>query len=57
LCELLGIALGAARRARLEAMGVDELEALRLALKQTRRWPEAATKVGRASPTGSAKKR
>jgi hypothetical protein len=39
LCELLGIKLGAARRARLDAMGLAELEALRTALKQTKRWP------------------
>jgi hypothetical protein len=32
----------AAQRARLEAMRVDELEALRQALKQTRRWPTQA---------------
>jgi hypothetical protein len=39
LCELLGIKLGVARRARLEAMSVAELEALRNVLKQTKRWP------------------
>ncbi len=39
LCELLGIALGPRRRARLEAMGAGELTALRTALKQHRRWP------------------
>ncbi len=38
-CELLGIALPPARRARLEAMGLGELEALRAALKRARRWP------------------
>jgi hypothetical protein len=39
LCELLGIDLPEERRARLESMGVGELEALRSALKQERRWP------------------
>jgi hypothetical protein len=61
LCELLGIALGAARRAQLEAMGVDELEALRQALKQPRRWPGAAGAKAagprQASPTAGAKRR
>jgi hypothetical protein len=41
LCELLGIELTGERRARLEAMGAGELEALRQALKQQRRWPDA----------------
>ncbi|HEU4535084.1 MAG TPA: hypothetical protein VFS00_13245, partial [Polyangiaceae bacterium] len=41
LCELLGIEPGPAERERLEAMGLDELEALRRAVKQERRWPEA----------------
>ncbi|HEU4410014.1 MAG TPA: hypothetical protein VFS43_32465 [Polyangiaceae bacterium] len=40
LCELLGLAVTDAQRAALEAMGVGELEALRQAIKQTRRWPE-----------------
>lgn len=69
LCELLGIKLGAARRTQLEAMNVDELEALRLALKQNRRWPDAAgagaprttARTSRqpqgATPTKGAKKR
>jgi hypothetical protein len=48
LCEALGVALSASRRASLEAMGVGELEALRLALKQTRRWPEGAAPKPRA---------
>jgi hypothetical protein len=39
LCEVLGIDLGAKRRARLAAMGVSELETLRAALKKHRRWP------------------
>ncbi|HEU4404300.1 MAG TPA: hypothetical protein VFS43_03275 [Polyangiaceae bacterium] len=39
LCELLGIALGPARCARLEAMSVGELDALRADLKRRRRWP------------------
>jgi hypothetical protein len=38
-CELLGIAPTEAQRASLDAMGVSELEALRAALKQHRRWP------------------
>lgn len=40
LCDVLGIALSSTRRARLEAMGLGELEALRLSLKQRRAWPE-----------------
>ncbi|HEU4409987.1 MAG TPA: Uma2 family endonuclease [Polyangiaceae bacterium] len=39
LCELLGLEVAGEQRARLEAMGVDELEALRQAIKQQRRWP------------------
>jgi hypothetical protein len=39
LCELLRIALGPKRRARLATMNAAELDALRLALKRTRRWP------------------
>jgi Putative restriction endonuclease len=39
LCEVLGVALGPARRAQLASMGVGELEALRAALKATKRWP------------------
>jgi predicted transposase/invertase (TIGR01784 family) len=39
LCELLGVERTGERVASLEAMGVDELEVLRSALKQTRRWP------------------
>jgi hypothetical protein len=42
LCELLGVALGPKRRARLAAMSADELEALRLALKRHKRWPVRA---------------
>jgi hypothetical protein len=42
LCEVLGIALDDERRARLAASGADDLEALRLALKQHRRWPDDA---------------
>jgi hypothetical protein len=68
LCELLGIKLGAARRTLLEAMNVGELEALRLALKQNRRWPDAAgagaprttartSRQPGATPTKGAKKR
>jgi hypothetical protein len=37
----LGIELGPTERAALEAMGLGELEALRRAVKQERRWPEA----------------
>jgi hypothetical protein len=36
---VLGIAPTEAQRASLDAMGVSELEALRAALKQHRRWP------------------
>ncbi|HEU4408403.1 MAG TPA: hypothetical protein VFS43_24275 [Polyangiaceae bacterium] len=39
LCELLGLEPTDAQRAALEAMGLGELEALRQALKQQRRWP------------------
>jgi hypothetical protein len=39
LCEAFGIELGPAERARLEAMGVGELEATRATLKRTKRWP------------------
>jgi putative restriction endonuclease len=50
LCEVLGVEVSALRRARLEAMTVSELEALRAALKQTRRWPLApASRRGAAS--------
>jgi uncharacterized protein len=42
LCEAFGVEVTAEQRARLEAMGVGELEALRAALKQTRRWPSPA---------------
>jgi hypothetical protein len=41
VCELMGIVLDPAQRAQLEAMSVSELEALRVALKQTRRWPSS----------------
>src|SRR5687768_776526 len=65
LCEVLGVALGPARRARLEAMGVGELEALCDALKQTRRWPgpaaagapSARPRSRGAGPKAGAKKR
>jgi hypothetical protein len=43
-CELLGIPLSPARQARLAAMGVDELEALRRALQEQRRWPRSSPK-------------
>ncbi|HEU4532964.1 MAG TPA: hypothetical protein VFS00_02555, partial [Polyangiaceae bacterium] len=39
LCDVLGIALTPARSARLEAMALDELEALCQTLRQERRWP------------------
>jgi uncharacterized protein len=39
LGELLGVAVTDEQRAQLEVMGVGELEGLRQALKQTRRWP------------------
>ncbi|HEU4408902.1 MAG TPA: HEPN domain-containing protein [Polyangiaceae bacterium] len=38
LCEAFGVAPTDEQRARLEAMGLGELEALRAAIKQTRRW-------------------
>ncbi|HEU4403862.1 MAG TPA: HEPN domain-containing protein [Polyangiaceae bacterium] len=39
LCEAFGVEVTDEQRAQLGAMGVGELEALRQALKQTRRWP------------------
>jgi predicted transposase/invertase (TIGR01784 family) len=48
LCELLNVKVGPKRRTQLEAMGVGELETLRLALKQTRRWPS----LGRSAERG-----
>ncbi|MCU0686692.1 MAG: HEPN domain-containing protein [Polyangiaceae bacterium] len=39
LCEAFGIEPTEAQRARLEAMGVSELEGLRAAIKTTRSWP------------------
>lgn len=39
LCKVLGITLGSKRRARLEAMGLAELETLCTALTQHRSWP------------------
>lgn len=42
VCELVGVVLAPAQRAQLEAMSVNELEALRLALKQTWRWPSSS---------------
>ncbi|HEU4409919.1 MAG TPA: HEPN domain-containing protein [Polyangiaceae bacterium] len=42
LCELLGLEPTGQQRARLGAMGVGELEALRAAIKRAKRWPEGA---------------
>ncbi|HEU4406366.1 MAG TPA: HEPN domain-containing protein, partial [Polyangiaceae bacterium] len=39
LCEAFGLEVTGEQRAALEAMGPGELEALRQAIKQTRRWP------------------
>ncbi|HEU4403948.1 MAG TPA: HEPN domain-containing protein [Polyangiaceae bacterium] len=39
LCEVFGLDLTPGQRAQLETMGVDDLEAVRAQLKQTRRWP------------------
>jgi uncharacterized protein len=39
LCEAFGLEPTGEQRAALEAMGVGELEALRAAIKQTKRWP------------------
>ncbi|HEU4406844.1 MAG TPA: Uma2 family endonuclease [Polyangiaceae bacterium] len=39
LCEAFGVEPTAEQRGRLDAMGVAELEGLRQALKQQRRWP------------------
>jgi hypothetical protein len=41
-CEVLAIVLTPQQRAQLEATGLGELEALRQALKQTKRWPSSA---------------
>jgi hypothetical protein len=43
LCSVLGVSLTPARRTRLEAMGVAELEALVEALRRTKRWPRMRT--------------
>jgi hypothetical protein len=40
LCDVLGVAVGPERQARLDVLSADELDALRLALKQYRRWPD-----------------
>lgn len=51
LCEVLGVSLTPMRRARLATMGINELEALREGLKQTRRWPSLRAAPARvASP-------
>ncbi|HEU4533549.1 MAG TPA: hypothetical protein VFS00_05500 [Polyangiaceae bacterium] len=66
LCEAFAIELTAARLAELEAMDVESLEALRSALKQTKRWPAPAAAraakatrpaAGKAVPKAGAKKR
>jgi hypothetical protein len=60
LCELLGVVPTDAQRTRLEAMRVDELETLRQALKQTRRWPPrvgATAGPAPGAPTTGAKRR
>jgi hypothetical protein len=58
LCEGLGIALTPARRARLEAMGAAELEALCRTVAQQQRWPATAGVTARpAAPKARAKKR
>jgi hypothetical protein len=56
LCEGLGISLTPARRARLEAMGATELEALCRALPQQGRWPSAAGASAPARPRTTAPK-
>lgn len=40
LCEAFGIELRPAERTRLKALALNELEALRQAIKQERRWPK-----------------
>lgn len=42
VCALLGIALDDARRARIEALSVEALEALLAVLTRDRTWPDAA---------------
>jgi hypothetical protein len=39
LCEVLAIEVAAGRRARMEAMTSEELDALRSAIRKQRRWP------------------
>lgn len=39
LCEALGVELDTARRARVSALSLSELEALRADIKRTKRWP------------------
>jgi hypothetical protein len=43
LCELLGIELTDVRRAQLEALDLAALDAVRVALKQKRAWPESSS--------------
>jgi hypothetical protein len=52
LCEAFNIELTAARRTKLKAMDLAKLEALRSALKQTRRWP---TSLAPATPRAGVK--
>jgi hypothetical protein len=56
ICKGFGIALTPTRRARLEAMGVAELEALCRALPQQGRWPAAAGTSAPARPRTTAPK-
>jgi hypothetical protein len=42
LCDVLSIDVSSARRARLEAMGADELGVLCQALREKRRWPRGS---------------
>jgi hypothetical protein len=40
LCEAFGVEMTAEQHAGLEAIGLGELEALRAAIKQMKRWPD-----------------
>lgn len=40
VCELLGIEVSEGRRARLAALSLEELDALRVQIKRERRWPD-----------------
>ncbi len=49
LCEVFAVELTDERRAHVASLDLAGLEALRLTLKQTRRWPGLQRTVGRLS--------